>query len=242
MSPMVLVATRDLRSMARGWLAWVLIAGALLVEGLAFYALGLAAEGPKLSGDVLGRFFDTASGAAIVVGAVIGMRSVASEHERGTLPLLTTAPVPESAIIGGKFVAGVTILAALQLASLHLPALVAVRGEVAVSHLAIGYLGVLSIGAAALAIGLMASSLARSQAVAAVLSAVILVGLLLSWVLARTADAPWSDALAALSLHHAHQRPFLRGVLAPQHLAYYAGVTATALVAAARALAARRWS
>jgi ABC-2 type transport system permease protein len=235
-SPLFLVAARDLRSMARGWLAWILVAGALLVQGLAFYALGLAAEGPRLSGDVLGRFFDAASGGAIVVGAVIGMRAVAAEQERGTLSLLTTAPVSEAAIVGGKFLAGMAVLAALQLASLHLPALVAV------THLAIGYLGVLLIGAAALAIGLLASTIARSQAVAAVLSAVVLVGLLLTWVLARTADSPWSDALAGLSLHHAHQRPFLRGVLAPQHVVYYASVTATALVAAARALAARRWT
>lgn len=242
MSPVLLVAGRDMRSMARGWLAWILVAGALLVQGLAFYALGLAAEGPRLSGDVLGRFFDAASGGAIVVGVVTGMRSVAAEQERGTLPLLTTAPVGEAAIVAGKFLAGMALLAALQLASLHLPGLVAVRGEVAAAHVAIGYLGVLLIGAAALAIGLMASSIARSQALAAVLSAVILVGLLLAWVLARTADAPWSDALAALSLHHAHQRPFLRGLLAPQHVVYYAGVTTTALVAAARALAARRWT
>jgi len=237
-----IVAARDLRAMVRGWLAWVLIAGALLVEGLYFYAFGLGAEGAKLSGDVLLRFFDGASATAIAVALVLGMRSFAAERERGTLVLLTTAPVPTRDLVLGKLLAGLVVLAALQAGSLHMPALVLVHGRVAPAHVAIGYLGVMLLGGACLAIGIFASTLARSQAVAAVVAAVIVGALLLAWMVARTAEPPWSDGLAAIALHHAHQRPFMRGVLRLEHVVYYVGVVVTSQLAAARALHARRWT
>ena len=91
-----IVAARDLRAMVRGWLAWVLVAGALRVEGLYVYAFGLGAEGAKLSGDVLLRFFDGASASAIAVALVLGMRSFAAERERGTLAMCSGSAGPWS--------------------------------------------------------------------------------------------------------------------------------------------------
>jgi len=97
------------------------------------------------------------------------------------------------------------------------------------------------LGAAAIAIGLFASAFARSQVIAAVLGAAILGVMLLLWMAAKVADAPVSNFILALALHHERQRAFMNGVLRLDNVVYYVAVTYFFLLAAIKTMEARRW-
>jgi len=239
----LLIATRELRALAGSALAWTTVAGTLLAEGLYFYAVGVAGVGgAKAPSEILLGFFDAASAGVIVVALLLGMRTIARERERGTMVLLSTAPIGDGAIVVGKFAASLTVIGLLQLLSLYMPALVFAEGGVAVGRVAVGYLGVLLLGGAVLGIATLASAIARTQASAAAMGSAIVAVLLLAWLLGKAVDPPWSEALRAIALHHTHQRPFMRGELRFEHVAFYVALTVTSLVAASRAVGAKRWS
>src|SRR5690606_22594662 len=92
MSHTFLIARRELISYLRSPLGYVIAAAVLLIDGIYFFAYGLG-EGPRLSAEVLARFFDGASGTTMIAAIALSMRLIAGEREQKTLVLLSTAPV-----------------------------------------------------------------------------------------------------------------------------------------------------
>ncbi len=240
MRAILLLAGREIGSYARSPIGYVVAAVTLLIEGIYFYAFGLG-KGLLLSAQVLALFFEGAAGASIIVAALLAMRLLAGEREAGTLVLLNTAPVRESEIVLGKFVAGLAFIALLSALSIYMPALIFVNGRVSLGHIAIGYLGVVLIGAAALAVGLFASAVAPNQVVAALLSGALLGTLFLMFFVAPVTDAPINTFLSGLAIFHVRQRSFMTGVLKLENVLYNVGVAYLFLLAATKTLEARRW-
>ncbi|MEB2313639.1 MAG: ABC transporter permease [Sorangiineae bacterium] len=239
MSRVLLVARRELLATVRSPLGAVVVAGALLGEGLYFYWQGLTEK--LLSAQVLFQFFYGASGATMIAALALSMRLVAEERQTGTLTLLNTAPIKDWEIVAGKFLSAFAVIVVMALASLYMPLLILVNGKVSAGHIAVGYAGLLLLGAATTALGLFASALARSQVVAVMVGVAMLVPLLLLWAVARAVDPPLNTFLAALALHHENQMPFMRGILELGPVAYYLAVTWFFLLAATKTLEARRW-
>src|SRR5262245_43277399 len=123
MNNALLVAGREIGAFARSPIGYVVAAVALLIEGIYFYALGLG-KGALLSAQVLGMFFEGTSGATIIVAALLAMRLIAGERENGTLVLLNTAPIRESEVVAGKFLAGLAFLTLLAALTFYMPALI----------------------------------------------------------------------------------------------------------------------
>lgn len=240
MSAALLIARREALAYLRSPLGAVIVAAALLVDGLWFYAFGLSEK--KLSADVLQEFFYGASGTTMIAALALTMRLVAEERQTGSFTLLNTAPIPDGAIVLGKFISVMGMLKLLTLLTVYMPLLIFVNGKVSVGHILVGYLGLLLLGAASAAIGLFASALARSQVVALIVGAAILGTLILLWIVARASDPPLQAFLGRLAFHHENFRPFLQGVLQLDRVAYYLAVTFFFLLAATRALEARRWT
>src|SRR4029077_15365194 len=107
----LLIARREIGSYLGSPIGYVVAAVALLIQGLWFTFLGLT-KGALLSAQVLGGFFEGASETTIILAALLSMRLLAGERENGTMVLLNTAPVRESEIVLGKFLAGLGFLAA----------------------------------------------------------------------------------------------------------------------------------
>lgn len=235
-----LIARRELRAWFRSPLGFVVVAAMLLIEGLWFQTQALGA-GARLSADVLAQFFYGASGVTMIASIALSMRLVAFEREKGTFVLLNTAPVRESEIVAGKFLAVFSVLAAATILSAYMPALIFVNGRVSVGHILVGYLGVLLLGAAATSIGLFASALAKTQIVAVVVGALLLGTLVLLWLVARVTDPPLNTFLSAASLHHERFRAFMTGVLRLENVVFYLAVAYFFLLAATKTLEARRW-
>lgn len=239
MSPVLILARRELLATMRSPLGAVVVAGVLLAEGILFYHSALSEK--LLSAEVLERFFYNASGVTMIAAVALSMRLLAEERQTGTMTLLNTAPIRDWQIVVGKFISAWLVLFLTIVSSLYMPALVFVNGKVSVGHILVGSAGLVLIGSAVLSIGLFASALARSQVVAAIVGAVITGALLLLWSLAKATDPPVNLVLGSLALHHENFRPFMVGTLPLGNVAYYLGVTYFFLLLATKTLEARRW-
>ena len=237
------IAVREIGAYLRSPACYVIAAAVLLINGMLFYAQALGpGAGARLSGEVLGNFFYTASGLTAVAAVALSVRLIADERQTGTQVLLDTAPVSDAEIVLGKWVAAVAFLAAITLASLYLPLLVLVNGRVSLGHVATGYGGLLLLGAAVTAVGLFASALAPRPLLAVVLGGGGVAALFLFWPLSFAVEPPLSRALAAFAIHGRHFASFQAGIFHLRDVVYYLGVTAFFLIAATKALEARRWS
>jgi ABC-2 type transport system permease protein len=211
----------------------------LLLDGLLFQAGAMG--GPRLSAQVLADFFYYISGVTMIGAIAMSMRLIAHEREKGTLVLVNTAPVRDSQIVLGKFIALFTFLFVVTALTAYMPALIFVNGRVSIGHIMVGYLGIILLGAAAVSIGLFASAFARTQVIAAVLGAAVLGIMILLWMAAKVSEPPVNNFLLSMAIHHERQRGFMTGVLKFENVVYYLAVTYFFLLAAIKTLEARRW-
>ncbi|HEV8245906.1 MAG TPA: ABC transporter permease [Polyangiaceae bacterium] len=235
----LLIARRELYAYLRSPLGSFIVAAALLFDGIYFYWQGLSQR--LLSAEVLYQFFYGASGVTMIAGVALSMRLLAEERQIGTITLLNTAPLRDTEIVAGKFLAGFGVIVVMTLLSLYMPLLILVNGKVSVGHIVVGYIGLLLLGAATISVGLFASSLARSQVVAAIIGAALMAVMLLLWAVARAVDPPLNKFLSGLALHHENFRPFTQGILELRRVVYYLLVTYFFLLCSTKVLEARRW-
>ena len=235
----LIIARRELYSYLRSPLGSVIIAGALLLDGILFYWVGQ--DKTALSATLLSQFFYNSSAAVMIAGVLLSTRVLAEERQSGSITLLNTAPIQDRDIVLGKFIAAFGMLTLMTLLTAYMPLMVYMRGKVSVGHIVVGYTGMILLGSAVTAIGLFASSLARSQVVAVIVAAVVVASMILLWVVARSVDPPFNTFFSGLALHHENYRPFMTGTLQFDRVAYYLMVTYFFLLAATKVLEARRW-
>ena len=236
----LLVARRDLSAYVNSIWGWIIVAAVLFLNGLMFNAFAMG-DVPRYSHEVLEQFFFFSSGTTMIAAVFLTMRLIAEERQTGTDVLLEGAPLPDGAIVAGKYLSAMAFLTLLILLSLYMPALIFVNGKVGIPHIFAGYVGLLALGSAVVAIGTFGSSLARSQVVAAVVAGAIVVGLLICWLLARVTGPPFSEVLAYMSLFDRHFRPFMQGRVQTEALVYYGSLTFLFLYVTTRVLTWRRW-
>ena len=239
MNRAIVLTRRELGAYVRSPLGAAIIAAVLLIDGILFYWQALTEK--LLSAEVLEQFFYNASGTTMIAGIVLSMRLLAEERQLGTFTLLNTAPLSDSDIVLGKYIAAILMLGLMTLLTFYMPLLIFVNGKVSIGHIVVGYLGLLLLGSATTAIGLFASSLTSSTVIAGIIGAAITGALILTWALARAVDAPLNAVLAAMALHHQNFKPFMSGTLDLGCVSYYLAVALFFLVAATKMVEARRW-
>lgn len=234
------IMMRELAAFFKSPTGYVIIAAALMIDGLLFNAWAVGA-GQRTSSEVLDVFFYCTSGTTLLASIFISMRLIAEERQTGTLILLMTSPVRDWQLILGKYAAALATLGIMTLLTAYMPALIMIHGKVSLGHILAGYLGLMLIGGAALSLGLCCSAIAPNQLVAAVLTAAVVAIFVLLWLLSRIANPPLETLLAYLSLHDKHFRPFMRGIISLQDIVFYISLSYVALASATRVLEARRW-
>jgi len=239
MSRATLIAKREFYSYFRSPLASVIIAAALLIDGIYFYWKGLSER--TLSAVALAEFIWVAGGTAFLAGLVLAMRLIAEERQTGSFTLINTAPVHDWEIVAGKYGSAMSVVALKTLLTLYMPLLLFVNGKVSVGHIVVGYAGILLYGAAGTAIGLFGSAIAKSQVVAIIVSLAISGAMVMLWMIAKATDPPINTFLSGLALHHENFQPFQAGRLELSGVAYYLAVTWFFLTASTKVLEARRW-
>ncbi len=233
------IARRELYSYFSTWMGYIILAIALLIEGILFNAFAIG-DAPKFSADVLRDFFYFSSGVGMVAAVLFAMRLIAEEKQAGTLVLYYTSPVSEREIIYGKFLSVIFIFILMQVGSLYLPGLILIEGKVSLGHLFAGYLGVSLLGASVLSLSLFASTLASNQLISGVLGAFFTVFFLVMWLVAYRVDAPFRDVFVYMSIHNERFKPFSLGVLHTRDIVYYLSFTVFFLEASVKVLETRR--
>jgi ABC-2 type transport system permease protein len=179
----------------------------------------------------------------IFLVAALTMRAWAEERRGGTLELLITAPISPTALVLGKFLAGVGLVAIALLLTLPLPVTVSLLGPLDWGPVIGGYVAALALASAYVAIGLWVSSRTDNQIVSLILTAIIagLFYLLGSDVLTALFGQTGGEWLRLLGSGSRFES-ITRGVLDLRDLYYYGSITAVFLVLNRLSLERIRWA
>ena len=250
------VASKDLRTYFVSPVAYVVLAGFLVLSGWFFWNL-LAQfsrmvtiyssfqrpdimEQLNLNDMVVMPLLQNMVVIFIILIPLLTMRLFAQERSQGTDELLLTCPISTLEITFGKFL-GATLLLVIMLgcASIY-PLVLAYYGNPEIGPILTGYLGLLLVGMSFVAVGLFASTLTDNQIVAAVTAFVIL---LLFFVIGWPADAVGNNLGAVLQYLSVteHLQDLTRGLVKSQDIIYYVSLIILGLFLTQRSLESLRW-
>ncbi len=218
------IAGRELRSFFLQPLAWVVLTSLLLLNDIVFWnALALFnLQGLPASELVRFIFASLLFWFSVLIGVpVIAMRLIAEERHAGTIETLLTAPVSETQVVIGKYLAALVFVAVLWSPLLAYVGVVDVYADVDWWSVCAGFGGFLLTCAFLLSAALCASALTRNQIVAAVIGFVLVLGLfvlpLLAGILAE--GGPWEALFRHLDLYSAVDE-FARGIVRSSRVVY----------------------
>lgn len=229
------VLKNDLRVWFLSPAGWVFLTSFLLLAGL-FFTIAIATTGEASLRTALPNLGVT----LVFTLPLVSMRQLADEARSGTLELLLTAPVPLGSLIVGKWLATVTLCAALLVLTFPFPVVLATWGDPDPGVLFTSYLGLFLCCGAFAAVGLFASSATRDPMVAGVLGVLLLLPSWLATAARDLAPAGWVPLLERVSFVE-HLRSFAQGVLDTGDLAWFVLVTVAFLFLTWRSLESRRW-
>lgn len=245
MNGLLAVLLRELKAYFYAPLAYVVLTFFLLVQGYYFSVIVAYLSDPRYpAGKPLELFFGQTIFTWLVLifaGTFLTMRLISEELRSGTIETLMTAPVSETQVVAGKYLAALAFYAFLWAPTLAFVAIVRWFTPVDWGPIASSYLGIFGIGALFLAVGLFASATSKNQIVAAIASfffvlVLFSIGLLESLANGETAKA----VLGYLNLWQ-HMDDFAKGIVDTRRLVYYASGAAFFLFLTTRALQAKKW-
>ncbi|MHC4339817.1 MAG: ABC transporter permease [Planctomycetota bacterium] len=198
-----------------------------------------------LAGQVsMAQFFDLFPIAFAVVIPGITMRMWAEERKQGTIEFLMTSPIRTWHIVTGKFLAGLTLVAACLALTLYVPYTVDRFGDLDSGPVWGGYLGALLMGGTCIAIGMFCSSFTQDQIVSFLVSVVVLLALVLVGVPFIQSEFTPGSAFGIFSRAVSpttHFESIGRGVIDLRDLYYFGAMIVLFLYLNARVIDLRRW-
>jgi len=243
-SRMVAILARELRVYFTSPIAYVVLTALLVVNGLDFFLIVDAMNeveasfgapfAPFFGGFIFYWFF------MLVVPPVLTMRLISEELRSGTLETLMTAPVTDTQVVIGKYLASLIFFVVLWLPTLLYVIFLSLHTELDPGPLLSGYLGTLLLGAMFLAAGVFASSLTRNQVVAAVLTFTLTSTMFCAGLLEYLQPSQ-AEIWSYFNLH-SQMLDFGKGVVDSRPVVYCVSTTLFLLFVAVRVLERRRWS
>ena len=237
------ILARELRGYFTSVLAYVVLGVFLLLSGYFFYTnleFFVLMGGMDLPGGLWQYQFHDLLQLLLFAVVFLTMRLFAEEKKLGTIELIWTYPVRDSAILLGKYGAALVVaLLMLGLTAIH-PLVLGRFYPVAVGPLLAGYLGLFLLAAAFAACGLWASSLTESQLVAGLTSFGILT---LFWMLTwnQAAASDWVIALLTPVSLFDRFHTFARGAIDAKDVVFLLAFSAFFLFLTLLSLESRRW-
>jgi ABC-2 type transport system permease protein len=251
-----IIARRDLRAQFNSPVAYVVLGGTMLLLGVVFFLI------PHISGVLEGSFWDIDRASmvpmfvtlpllmSVLVIPAVTMRSLAAEKGSGTLELLITMPVRDSEVILGKYLAALSMVVILLLATLIYPIAMFWQpwnlGSLDWGPVWAGYLGCFFLASASVGIGMMLSSLTESDVIAffltlGVLGGLYAIGLIASVMNSQSSTGFLVDSLGFISFQTRYQS-FARGIIDTRAIVYFVSVAVLCLLVSFRSLESRKWS
>jgi ABC-2 type transport system permease protein len=193
-------------------------------------------------GLVIRNFVGVISTMLLFLMPMLTMGVYAEERKRGTMEMLMTSPITELQIVIGKYLALLTLYAAMLAPTLVYHVVMGMYSEPKLPWKIVwaGYLGVFLLGAVLLALGSFISSLTENQIVAGVITFVLF---LLLWVLdmgVRGLSGAAGEIVKYLSILQ-HYEEFSQGVIDTSSVIFYLSGILLGLFLTLRSLDSMRW-
>lgn len=219
----------------------------LVVMGFSFWLLAnVLVDGPVGVG-VMQALFDSLFfwiGVLIVV-PIITMKLFADEKRSGTLELLMTAPVNDTAVVLAKYAAALGFYVVMWVPTVAyafiLQAFTPLTTSVDLGPMAGGYLGALCVGAFYLSVGLFASALTSNQIIAAITSFALFGVYFFTGLLAYVGRSDQVRDVVGYASALIHMEDFARGAIDSRPIILYLSCTVFMLFATVKALESRKW-
>jgi ABC-2 type transport system permease protein len=235
MSTTTTVAKREIRAYFNSPVAYIVVTVFMLIVGYLYWSQLFLERQTELR-----YYFNLTPLVFTFIIPAITMRLLAEEKGAGTLEMLITMPVRDWEVVLGKFLAGLTMLAAIVGMTMFYGLTLAILGPIDKGPMLTGYLGLLLMGGAYIAIGVMASSLTRNQIVAFILAFAISFALFIFGQIVQYAPSWLAPVLSFLSMGN-HFESLSRGVVDSRDVVFYVSVMVVSLVIATASLESRKW-
>lgn len=232
------IARRELSSMFRLPVGWVVIALFLLLTG-AVFAVTLSPGAPASLRD----FFGVSAWLLMPVAPAISMRLLAEERRTGSDEPLLTAPVSDLAVVVGKYLGAWLFMACMLVPTVVFPVVLWAVADPKPDPgpVVAGYASLLLQGSLYLAIGTAVSAMTSSQTLAYLATLFPILGLLLLGTVSPESLPGWVRVgVSALSVQ-ARAADFARGIIDTSHAVFFLLGCVWFLWLSHTALAARRW-
>lgn len=225
MKKSLIIAKRDLRSFFAGPMLYLISAVFIgLVGYLFFNVFDLANQMRNLpiNAAVMRPLFGNINTLFIFIIPLISMTLMTEEKKRESLDMLFVAPLKDSEILLGKFLAGLGLLLFLLSLTLIFPVILIFNGLSNYASLITGYIGLVLTGSCYLVFTLFISGLTKNTIISSLFGILGLIFLAsLSWTAETTSNYLVSLIFRYLSLS-SHYEPFSRGVMVSSDVMYYA--------------------
>lgn len=176
----------------------------------------------------------------LFLAPMLAMRIFAEEKRSGTMELLITSPVSDTAIVVGKWLAAVILYSVIVVVGSLSLLFLFLYGKPDWKPVLIGLLGLILMGSALLALGAWLSSTTKNQIVAAVASFVLFLSLLaIGW--GAEFDTTWWGSFRQYASVTSHLDSFSKGIIDTKDVIYYLSLTFLGLFLANRSLESLRW-
>ena len=231
---------REMRQYFASPIAYMLAAAFLLLTALLFnsdlaFSITVKPADPAVIPNFLSLML-------VFFAPLFTMRILAEENREGTLELLLTAPVRDSAIVVGKFLGAWCYYSLLLVATLSYQIILVRISNPDLAHTAGAYIGIWLYGGATLAVGLLFSALTENQIVAAFLSTAVLILLWLGDLAGMViANIDVARLFRTLSLQGHFSTSFSVGLIRAEDLAFFAGIIVIMLFITIRIVESHRW-
>ncbi len=252
-----LIYRRELGTYFSSYIAYVVISMFLLVTGYFFYNLLAsfsiisfqAQSNPMLARQhnllninetVVRPLLGNISIVMLLMTPLLTMRLLAEERKSGTLELLRSYPVGDIDIVLGKYLACLTVFAAMIIPTLVYPALLMMLGDPEVMPILTGYLGLFLLGGTFLSLGLFTSSMTENQIIAASVSFGMLFCFWLMSYSVQFASAGLGKLIAYIAINE-HLESMAKGVLDTADIVYYLGLIGLFLFLSLRSMESKQW-
>ena len=227
---------RELSSYFDSPLAYIVIPIFLvLVGGFSLYFQDLIGGGLATLRPV---FFWSSVFMLLLIPAVT-MRLFSEEHRTGSIELLVTLPVSETAIVLGKFLAAYTLVVTAIVLTFTYPLTLLLLSDIDLGPMVGGYIGLLGLGASFTAIGTATSVGTRNQIIAFLFALGVCLIPFASGFALNQVPAAILPAIQFLSFE-THFNNLARGVIDSRDLIFYGSIVALFLHIAVFGLERRR--
>jgi len=235
----VAIMQRELLSLFCSPIGYIVVAGFWLVTG-AIAVWNADALGPGRPATLRDIFMWTPFILTIIVPAM-AMRAISEEYRSGTFETLMTAPISDTAMVLGKYLATLCFYLIMIAGTLIYPLLMEVWGNPDWGEVLGVYIGLLLLGAAFTAFSMFASSLTRDQAVAWILGAMPLMLLVLSvYYLVRRFEG-WQRELMQQINVMGRFGQFARGQFDTDSVVFFLACSVLFLFLTVKVVESRRW-